>query len=89
MKFASGNRMKSALLLLLSVVSVSCQACPFCNTTTAAQIRDQLTGPDLFMNILVLLLPFFIAGIAIVLVYTGKLRVGRKQNTSLHQFQRL
>jgi uncharacterized membrane protein len=77
MRFAITAGMKPITLLLFLIVSVTAQACPFCNTNTAAQIRAKLSGPGLAMNVGVLVLPFLVVFIVVTLIYRDAFRFNK------------
>lgn len=69
-------------LLAFIFISTNAQACPFCNSKTATDIRAILFGPDVYFNIAVTLLPFAIFSIIIYIIYHGRLPFANKINHS-------
>ncbi len=63
--------MKSYLFLVFSLLSFAVQACPFCDTKTAADIRASLFGPDLLFNLFTTILPFIVFAAIAYLIYYG------------------
>ncbi len=63
--------MKICLLVFFVGVQTVCNACPLCNSDTAARIRASLFGPDLFFNLLITCLPFVICSLIVYFIYHG------------------
>ena len=61
--------MNYLLMILFTVLSVDAAACPFCNSANGKQIRASLLGPDLSLNVFIVLLPFVICVIITWLIY--------------------
>jgi len=65
--------MRILLLFFLLTLTLATQACPFCNSKTAKEIRASLFGPDLSFNLLITILPFIIFSAVVYLIYHGGL----------------
>jgi hypothetical protein len=71
--------MKVFLIVLFFLYSWTTEACPFCSTKTAGEIRTSLFGPDIFFNIGATLLPFVIFFCVAVFIYYGSSFEGNKK----------
>jgi len=63
--------MKIIFLILSLIISVAGQACSFCNSKTAKEIRASLFGPDLPFNLFIIILPFIIFSPIVYFIYHG------------------
>ncbi len=75
-------RQKRWGFLILSItLSGIAEACPFCNSDSAAEVRTTLFGPDLIFNLSVTILPFIIFSLIGIGIYTGgfKLKLTKKK----------
>jgi len=63
--------MKWMFLFLLIFISRLVQACPFCKSPAAVEIRASLFGEDFTYNLFISILPFLVFSIIIYLIYHG------------------
>lgn len=77
--------MKGLLLFLSLTISVVIQACPFCKSDTAKEIRASLFGPDLTFNLFITILPFLICFLIVYFIYHGGLPLNKKNKFNTHQ----
>ena len=70
--------MKGLLLFVSLIISAVVQACPFCTSDTAKEIRALLFGPDLTFNLLITILPFIICFLIVYFIYHGGLPTNKK-----------
>lgn len=75
--------MKFILLSFFLLLTYATQACPFCNSETATEIRASLFGPDLAFNLVVTIFPFIIFSVIVYIIYHGGLT--RKKVNSTHK----
>jgi len=60
---------KIILLHMLFLFAGAVTACPMCSSPRAVQVRNYLFGPELFFNVLALLLPFLIFTAVSIYIY--------------------
>jgi hypothetical protein len=65
--------MKTIVFTFLMLLSLGTKACPFCNSTTAKEIRASLFGRDLYFNLSVTILPFLLFSVIVYLIHQGRL----------------
>ena len=65
--------MKALLFIFVLPFALAGQACPFCNSKAAKEIRASLFGDDFSNNLLISVLPFIIFSAIIYLIYHGGL----------------
>ncbi len=63
--------MKLLLTSTLSLPAFLANACPFCDSKTAADIRSQLFGPDFLFNAGVTVAPFLVVFLITYFIYHG------------------
>lgn len=73
--------MKALFFVFLTMLPFAAQACPFCKTDTAKEIRASLFGPDLFPNLVFSVLPFLICSVIVYLIYHGGLPSKKKMKS--------
>jgi hypothetical protein len=73
--------MKPILFFLLTLFSLQSVACPFCNSTTARQIRASLFGEDVWFNLAITVLPFVLFAAIAFFIYHGGLPAKKTTKT--------
>ncbi len=74
--------MKILFLISSLIISVAAQACPFCNSKTAKEMRVSLFGPDLPVNLFITILPFIIFSLIVYFIYYGGFPAKKSRNTT-------
>lgn len=72
------SRLAIALMLILLLTSSTARACPFCESETAEQVREQIVDDNLGTSIIGIVLPFVLVAGIVTFIHFGPFYRGKR-----------